>query len=206
MQTANPRPHWDNVYATKRENEVSWFQESPSVSLDLIRSAGVSPGSAVIDIGGGASRLVDALIAAGFTDVSVLDVAETALSATRARLGAKAGSVHWITADITQWNPLRHYDLWHDRAAFHFLTEPNERAAYIQRLIQALRPGGHAIIATFATDGPERCSGLPVIRYDAASLGAILGGGFVLEQTRGEEHVTPFGNMQRFQYSLFRRR
>jgi trans-aconitate methyltransferase len=205
MQTANPRAHWDNVYATKRENEVSWFQEKASLSLDLVRAAGARPGSAIIDIGGGASRLVDALIDEGFTDLSVLDVADAALSATKARLGANAGSVHWITADITRWRPPRQYDLWHDRAAFHFLTEANDRAAYVERLTQALAPGAHAIIATFAPDGPERCSGLPVVRYDAASLGATLGSRFALLQTRREDHRTPFATMQRFQYSLFRR-
>ena len=206
MPTASPRAHWDNVYATKRDNEVSWFQEKASLSLDLIRSAGAGRGSALIDMGGGASRLVDALLDEGCTDVSVLDVAEAALSAAKARLGARAGRVHWIAVDVTQWKPPRQYDLWHDRAAFHFLTEANDRAAYVERLMQALAPGGHAIIATFAPDGPERCSGLPVVRYDAASLGATLGSGFVLQQTRREDHRTPLATMQRFQYSLFRRR
>jgi trans-aconitate methyltransferase len=205
MPSPDPRAHWQNVYTTRRETDVSWFQATPSVSLDLIRSVGALPQSAIIDIGGGASRFVDALIAEGFTDLSVLDVAEAALSATKARLGASARRVHWVAADVTQWRPPRQYDLWHDRAAFHFLTEANDRAGYIERLTQALAPGAHAIIATFAPDGPERCSGLPVVRYDAASLGATLGSRFVQLQTRREDHRTPFATMQRFQYSLFRR-
>jgi SAM-dependent methyltransferase len=201
----NPREHWQNVYTTRRETEVSWFQATPSLSIELIRSVGAFGQAAIIDIGGGASRLVDALLDQGCTDVTVLDVSEAALSATRARLGERAAGVQWIAADATHWNPPRQYDLWHDRAAFHFLTDANDRAAYVERLTRALASGGHAIIATFALDGPERCSGLPVVRHDAAMLTATLGNGFTLVDTREEDHPTPMGTTQRFQYSVFRR-
>jgi SAM-dependent methyltransferase len=205
MPSPNPHQHWQNVYTTRRENEVSWFQATPSVSLGLIRSVGALGQSAIIDIGGGASRLVDALLDQGCTDLTVLDVSEAALAAARARLGDRAPGVQWIAADVTRWDPSRQYDLWHDRAAFHFLTDPGDRAAYVERLSLALRPRGHAIVATFASDGPERCSGLPVVRYDAAALGTTLGGRFALVETRREDHLTPMGTTQRFQYSVFRR-
>jgi SAM-dependent methyltransferase len=197
--------HWENVYRTKDEREVSWFQEAPTISLELIRSAGATRSSAIIDVGGGASRLVDALVDEGYEAVTVLDLAESALAAAKARLGRAAAQVTWIVADAAGWKPLRRYDLWHDRAAFHFLTDEADRAAYVACLRAALPPGGHAIIATFATDGPERCSGLPVIRYDAARLGEVLGGAFTLVDTRRHDHHTPMGSTQRFQFSLFRR-
>jgi ubiquinone/menaquinone biosynthesis C-methylase UbiE len=205
MPSPDSHAHWQNVYATRRETEVSWFQATPSVSLDLIRSLGALPRLAIIDVGGGASRLVDALLEEGCTELTVLDVSEAALSAARARLGDRAAGVQWVTADVTRWEPQRQYDLWHDRAAFHFLTEAGDRAAYLERLSRALPPGAHAIIATFANDGPERCSGLPVVRYDAQALARTLGSRFALVATRREDHLTPMGTTQRFQYSVFRR-
>jgi SAM-dependent methyltransferase len=205
MSSPDSRAHWQNVYATRRETEVSWFQATPSVSLDLIRSLGALPRLAIIDVGGGASRLVDALLDEGCTELTVLDLSEAALSAARARLGDRAAGVQWVTADVTRWEPQRQYDLWHDRAAFHFLTEAGDRAAYLERLSRALPPGAHAIIATFANDGPERCSGLPVVRYDAQALARTLGSCFALVETRREDHLTPMGTTQRFQYSVFRR-
>ena len=205
MPSPDSRAHWQNVYTTRRETEVSWFQATPSVSLELIRSVGALGRAAIIDIGGGASRLVDALLDHGCQDVTVLDVSEAALSATRARLADRTAAVQWIAADVTRWDPPRQYDLWHDRAAFHFLTDANDRTAYVEGLGRALRSGGHAIIATFAADGPERCSGLPVVRYDAAMLGATLGNRFTLMESRREDHLTPMGTTQRFQYSVFRR-
>jgi 2-polyprenyl-3-methyl-5-hydroxy-6-metoxy-1,4-benzoquinol methylase len=205
MNEANRRAHWDNVYTTKGEREVSWFQETPSISLELIRSSGATRHSAVVDIGGGASRLVDALVDAGCEAVTVLDLSESALAAAKKRLGQSAAGVTWIVADVAGWKPPRRYDVWHDRAAFHFLTEAADRTAYVDCLREALRPGGHAIIATFALDGPERCSGLPVIRYDAASLGEVLGSAFNLVEARRHDHQTPTGSTQRFQFSVFRR-
>lgn len=209
MGDASRQAHWEDVYTTKGENEVSWFQHSPAPSLDLIVQAGATPESGIIDIGGGASRLVDNLVEQGFEDVTVLDLSAAALAAARNRLeshlGAGAHRVHWIVADVTTWEPARMYDIWHDRAAFHFLTDPSDRDAYIARLGRGLRIGGHAIIATFALDGPEKCSGLPVARYDSASLGRTLGDAFRLIHTERHQHATPWESRQAFQFSVFRR-
>jgi len=197
--------HWDNVYTTKTEKEVSWFEESPTISLDLIRSTGAGLDAPIIDIGGGASRLVDALIDNGFEALTVLDLSKTALARAQARLGMRGAKVRWIVEDVTTWEPSETYQVWHDRAAVHFLTEPKDRAAYAERVARAVRPGGHVIIGTFAPDGPERCSGLPVVRHDAASLGEILGSAFELMESRRHVHQTPMGATQRFQFSRFRR-
>ena len=205
MEDASRQAHWENVYTTKRETEVSWFQQSPAPSFELIVQAGAVSNSAIIDIGGGASRLVDKLVEQGFEDVTVLDVSGAALAAARRRLGAGAERVTWIVADATTWEPVKPYDIWHDRAAFHFLTDASDRAAYIARLGRGLKIGGHAIIATFALDGPEKCSGLPVARYDSASLGQALGTTFKLVHTQRHEHATPWDSRQIFQFSIFRR-
>ncbi|KRQ95705.1 SAM-dependent methyltransferase [Bradyrhizobium jicamae] len=209
MEATSRQAHWDNVYTTKGENEVSWFQQSAAPSLDLIVQAGATDESAIIDIGGGASRLVDSLVEQGFEDVTVLDLSAAALTVARSRLeshlGASAEKVRWIVADVTTWKPARAYDIWHDRAAFHFLTDASDREAYIASLRGGLRIGGHAIIATFAPDGPEKCSGLPVARYDNASLGQTLGAAFQLIDTQRHEHATPWGARQAFQFSIFRR-
>jgi ubiquinone/menaquinone biosynthesis C-methylase UbiE len=205
MQSDRRRAHWEGMYTKKAENEVSWFQENPGPSLELIAEAGATAGSAIIDIGGGASRLVDSLIRRGFGDVTVLDLSAAALEAAKARLGKDAARVNWIVADATTWEPQKSYEIWHDRAAFHFLTDEHDRSAYIARLGRALKVGGHAVIATFALDGPERCSGLQVVRYDAASLGETLGRAFELVGTRQQTHATPWGTQQQFQFSVFRR-
>jgi SAM-dependent methyltransferase len=205
MSNTDRQAHWQNVYATKSEKEVSWFQEKPAPSLDLIAATGISGDAAIIDVGGGASRLVDSLLDKGFRRVTILDLSATALDEAKGRLGRRADGVDWIAADITIWEPSRTYDLWHDRAAFHFLTEPADRDAYIVRLKKAVRPGGHVIIATFAADGPERCSGLPIVRYDPEALARTLGPGFELAESRRHDHVTPGGSTQRFQFSRFLR-
>lgn len=204
MAAADRQTHWQGVYQTKRENQVSWFQESPDVSLDLIRATGAKPGTAIVDVDGGASRLVDTLIQEGFRSVSVLDLSENALATSRARLGESARRVDWIVADVTAWQPHRVYDVWHDRAAFHFLTDPDDQVAYAGCVRRAVSPGGYVIIGTFAPNGPERCSGLPVVRHDAISIGEALGRYFALEESRQHEHATPWGTIQRFQFSLFR--
>ena len=205
MEDASRQAHWENVYTTKGENEVSWFQQSPAPSLELIVKAGATRNSAIIDIGGGASRLVDNLLEQGFEDVTVLDLSDAALAAARSRLGVRAERVSWIVADATTFEPVKAYDIWHDRAAFHFLTDESDRAGYIARLQRGLKIGGHAIIATFALDGPEKCSGLPVARYDSASLEQTLGTTFKLVHTQRHEHATPWDSRQIFQFSVFRR-
>ncbi len=203
--TEERQAHWEQVYAAKTEDEVSWFEESPAVSLALIEACRVAPGDAVIDIGGGASRLADALLGRGFNDVTVLDLSENALARAKARLGPRASLITWIAADVTRWQPSRTYSLWHDRAAFHFLTEPEDRARYREKLLAALKPAGYAIAGTFALDGPGKCSGLPVVRYDAKSLAGALGPSFELLETRSHSHLTPSGKVQQFQFSIFRR-
>jgi trans-aconitate methyltransferase len=205
MNEASRRDHWEAVYTGKAEDQVSWFQQTPAVSLELIALTGATRNSPIIDIGGGASRLADCLVSQGYEDVTVLDLSSAALARARSRLENNANRVKWIEADVTAWEPSRDYDVWHDRAAFHFLVLPEDQAAYVARLRRALRPGGHAIIGTFATDGPERCSGLAVRRYDATGLAATLGIGFALVDTRRHEHATPWGATQKFQFSTFRR-
>jgi 2-polyprenyl-3-methyl-5-hydroxy-6-metoxy-1,4-benzoquinol methylase len=205
MSDLGRQAHWENVYATKDEHTVSWFQERPDISLDLIRATGLKTSASIIDIGGGASRLVDALIDEGFEAITVLDLSEKALTTSKARLGARGAHVQWVVADITTWEPPQSYDVWHDRAALHFLTDPKDRAAYAERVPRAVRPGSHVIIGTFALDGPVRCSGLPIVRYDAASLGEILGPSFELVESKRHDHHTTAGAIQRFQFSRFRR-
>ncbi len=199
------KAHWEGVYTQKAPETVSWYQPRAAVSMRLIERAGVSPGDRIIDVGGGASVLVENLLEAGHREVTVLDLSGAALARTRSRLGGRAAAVTWLEADVTAADlPAAGYDLWHDRAVFHFLVEPGDREAYLRTLRQALRPGGHAIIATFAEDGPERCSGLPVRRYGPQQLQAELGEDFELLASEREEHVTPGGAVQRFQYGLFR--
>lgn len=206
MSAADQRQsHWQSTYSSKGEQEVSWFQTTPQPSLDLVEKLASPSASPVIDIGGGASTLVDHLVARGFEDVTILDLSAVALSKAKARIGAASAKVHWLVADAVNWTPLRRYAVWHDRAAFHFLTEEADRAAYMRRLDQALLPGGHAIVATFAMDGPERCSGLPVVRYDAASLQRTLGPTYEMMRTLRHDHVTPGGKIQAFQFTVFRR-
>ena len=205
MNEETRKSHWQTVYTTKGENEVSWFQDNPALSLELIDLVRPAHDAAIVDIGGGASRLVDSLLARGFERLTVLDISQAALDVARARLGDRASRVQWVAADVTKWRPAQTFDIWHDRAAFHFLVDAADRAAYVARLKQAVRPGGHAIIGTFAIDGPEKCSGLPVNRYDAARLSVELGTGFALVHARTHDHVTPWKSEQRFQFCVFRR-
>jgi SAM-dependent methyltransferase len=205
MSDPTRQAHWQGVYTSKGEQEVSWYQDNPAPSLELIALAGASSQTSIVDIGGGASRLVDHLLARDFQRLTVLDLSAAALDASKARLGENAQKVRWEVADITRWNPPERYDIWHDRAAFHFLTDAADQSAYAGRVKQAVAPGGHVIIGTFAPDGPERCSGLPIVRHDAASLSAILGADFKLIDERRHDHVTPWGAIQRFQFGTFRR-
>lgn len=196
--------HWETVYSTKSDNEVSWFQNNPAISLRMIGDANPPPDARIIDIGGGTSRLVDALLKEGFRSLSVLDISASAVETARKRLGTAGAGVEWIVADVTTWTPGRRYDIWHDRAAFHFLTEPQDRNAYIDRLRSAVAPGGQVIIGTFALDGPQKCSGLPVQRYDSTGLAGALGACFQIVDHLTETHRTPWGSTQSFQFSRFR--
>jgi SAM-dependent methyltransferase len=205
MTDPRRKAHWDTVYTTKREKGVSWYQDRATPSLELVALTGVSADAEIIDVGGGASRLVDSLLLANLGHVTVLDLSGAALDAARQRLGDKAACVKWLVADVTTWQPSQTYDLWHDRAAFHFLTDRADQSAYAERLRTAVKPAGFVIIGTFAPDGPERCSGLPIVRHDAASLAALLGHGFELIDARRHEHTTPWGAVQRFQFATFRR-
>jgi ubiquinone/menaquinone biosynthesis C-methylase UbiE len=203
MVTSRRKEHWEHIYSNKSEREVSWFQTTPSASLDLIVSAETPKSAKIIDVGGGASRLADGLLAEGYYNITVLDVAEAALAQAKRRLGSKASSVSWITADITKWRPAVAYDLWHDRAVFHFLTDQHDREAYLSVMQKALKPDAVVIIGTFSLDGPERCSGLPVVRYSPESLSKTLGEDFLFIESMQEEHQTPGGGVQKFQFSRF---
>lgn len=205
MAEPDRKQHWERVYEEKKPDEVSWYQIRPEVSLDLIGRACLPKIGRVIDVGGGASVLVDYLLDGGFTDLTVLDIAGSALHHARTRLGPRASLVSWVEADVTRTEPAGPYDLWHDRAVFHFLTDPDDRARYLAALRRHLRPGGHLILAAFAPDGPEKCSGLPVRRYDADLLKDELGRDFSLLKEVPETHRTPWGDEQRFRYYLWSR-
>jgi SAM-dependent methyltransferase len=196
--------HWEGVYSTKGEREVSWFQEEPTLSLELIRQVSPENGR-VIDVGGGASVLVDRLLDLGFDGLAVLDISGEALAKARARLGERAERVRWIEADVTVASSLGEFDVWHDRAVFHFLTESGDRRKYVELAKRTVPPGGHVIIATFSLAGPPKCSGLDVCRYDAASLAVELGEGFSLVREAEETHRTPWDSAQAFTYAVFRR-
>ncbi len=195
--------HWNRVYGTRSERDVSWFEPLPAISLEMLELAGMTEESCVLDVGGGDSHLVDALVARGLDCLAVLDISGAALARAKARLGAHVETPVWIEADVASDWTLDPMDFWHDRAVFHFLTMPGERARYRQRLSRTLKPGGSAIIATFAPDGPESCSGLPVARYSPEQLADELGPAFELRNTRAHVHTTPWGSTQPFQYSRF---
>ena len=204
--TAGRKSHWEDVYGSKRHTDVSWYQEVPDKSLALINATGISTEDAIIDIGGGASTLVDHLLEAGYADVSVLDLASTAFDQARKRLGKQAGMVNWLVSDVTQFEPERQYRLWHDRAVLHFLTAASDRARYVEVLKDALMPGGHAVIATFGPDGPLKCSGLEIRRYSVSMLEELLGPEFEVQSHELENHQTPMGSTQQFLYSCWTRR
>jgi len=195
--------HWNIAYA-QRGTGVSWHQEDAGPSLELIASV-ATPRASVVDVGGGSSPLVDGLLAGGHRDVTVLDLSEVALDRARDRLGTAAAGVTWIAADLLSWQPARTFDVWHDRAVLHFLTAEEERHQYAALAAESVTPGGHAVLATFALDGPERCSGLPVRRYDAAGLAALLGDAFTPVLSTRELHRTPSGATQAFTWLVARR-
>lgn len=197
--------HWDGVYDARADDEMSWFQASPERSLALIREAAPDRSAGIVDIGAGTSTLIDTLLADGYRDLTALDISAAAMARLRAQLGHTGEGIETIAADISAWRPKRQWDVWHDRAVFHFLTNREGQDAYIAALSSALRPDGTAIIATFALDGPEKCSGLPVQRYSGATLAARLGPGFRLISEMPEEHVTPRGAVHKFMYAVLRR-
>lgn len=199
------RSHWEDVYTAKSETAVSWYQPHSVRSLELIDAASRDRTASVIDVGGGASTLVDDLLVRGFADLTVLDIAAAPMARARQRLGKAADKVCWIVADITQWRPYRSWDIWHDRAVFHFLTAREQQDAYVAALVAATRPGATVIVATFALDGPDKCSGLPVQRYSPASLADRLGSTFALRESAAEVHKTPWSTEQRFSYAVLTR-
>jgi hypothetical protein len=201
--TETRREHWDDVYGKKREDEVSWFESEPKTSLALVDRCAPARDAKIIDIGGGASRFVDALLDRGFSNVTVLDVSQAALDRARTRLGTRADRATWIASDVTTFTPAVEYAIWHDRAVFHFLTDAADRTAYVRALERGVAKGGHAIIGTFALDGPEKCSGLSIVRYDAAAIAKTVGASFALVDAERHEHVTPAGKTQPFTFARF---
>jgi 2-polyprenyl-3-methyl-5-hydroxy-6-metoxy-1,4-benzoquinol methylase len=199
------KQHWEKVYSTKPAESVSWFQPHAEQSLALIRATGVPLTGSIIDVGGGASTLVDDLLDNGYSAVTVLDLSASALEVAKQRLGTRAPSVTWLEADVTRVSlPAHAYDVWHDRAVFHFLTGEQERRAYVENVLQSVKPLGHVIVATFAEDGPTQCSGLPVMRYSPEQLHAQFGESFSLLRQERESHHTPAGNVQKFIYCYCR--
>jgi SAM-dependent methyltransferase len=197
--------HWDAVYGSRAEDAVSWFQESPATSLELLASLSLPVPASLVDVGGGASRLVDALLAHGGYDVTVVDVAAQGLAHARTRLGVREPEVAWQVADVTRWQPPGAFDVWHDRAVFHFLVAADDRDRYRQVLHSAVRPGGHVVVATFAVEGPEQCSGLPVVRYGPDRLHEALAPGWERVTCRAQLHRTPWGGVQPFTWLVLRR-
>ena len=202
----NRQAHWQNVYLTKGRDEVSWFREHLDTSLTLIAGTSVSTDAAVIDVGGGNSSLARDLVAKGFIDVTVLDISAAAIADSKERLGAKAEAVNWIVGDITEADlSTDRFDVWHDRAVFHFLTDAADRRRYIALATRSVKPGGHIIIAAFSPDGPQKCSSLDVVRYSHETMHREFGSGFQLIKSVGELHHTPFGTTQDFIYCCFRK-
>ena len=202
----NRKHHWEDVYTHKTSDSVSWYQQHADMSMRLIHHTGLGKNAAIIDVGGGASTLVDDLVAEGYSDVTVLDLSEAELDVAKHRLGSLAGQVHWIEGDITRVAfPPHRYDIWHDRAVFHFLTDPADRHAYVEQVVRTVRPGGHVIVATFAEDSPEKCSGLPVMRYAPDTLHEEFGNAFTLLEHEREMHHTPTGVIQKRIYCYCRK-
>lgn len=197
--------HWRQVHDSKAEDQISWFQSKPETSLRLIQNAGLSTTARLIDVGGGASRLVDNLLDLGYSQLAVLDITEGGMAKAKDRLGARAEEVQWIVSDVTQLQSDTQWDLWHDRAVFHFLVDADDRTRYRRVLESAVVPGGLVVIGTFGPDGPEKCSGLPVRRYSTEALAAELGSAFVIRESVIEDHRTPSGANQQFIYARFER-
>ena len=205
MNEAARRDHWETVYGSKTFSDVSWFQPRPERSLQLVERTAVDKSDAIIDIGGGASTLVDHLLDDGFTDITVLDISGKALRQAQGRLGARAADVEWVESDVTAFRPSRKWRLWHDRAALHFLVDEQDRERYVEVLKSALEPGGHVVLAMFGPDGPLKCSGLEIRRYSIEMVEELLGSEFLLQCQELENHITPMGSNQQFLYSCWTR-
>jgi 2-polyprenyl-3-methyl-5-hydroxy-6-metoxy-1,4-benzoquinol methylase len=195
------RTHWEKVYKTKAPDAVSWYRPHLETSLALIERTGAGTSSAIIDVGAGESTLADDLLSRGYENITVLDISETAIDVCKNRMGTAAGRIHWLVADVTRTELDTHvYDVWHDRAVFHFLTEPEQRAAYVRNVARSVKRDGHIVVSTFGPDGPMKCSGLDVVRYNADSLHDQFGARFRLVESSKELHRTPFGTTQQFLY------
>lgn len=209
QDTDNPsfdkQAHWEHVYSEKKSTEVSWFQQQPQQSLELINATGVDKSARIIDVGGGASTLVDFLLDEGYQDISVLDIAQAAIEQAKSRIGERSKKVEWLKHDVTGFSTDEPFDIWHDRAVLHFLTDERDRKKYVRSLVGALKAGGYAIIATFNLDGPDKCSGLNIVRYSPETMSALLGETFQLIETVTEEHETPRGSSQSFVYCRFKK-
>lgn len=201
MDVSSLADHWQRVYQANAPTEVSWYEAVPQHSLDLIQATGVHHTAPIIDVGGGASRLVDHLLMAGYSDLTVLDIAPAALENAQSRLGDAAAAVNWVVSDVNSFHPKRRYALWHDRAALHFLTSEQDQIQYLRVMTSALEPKGHVVLAAFGPEGPTHCSGLPVQRYSVDRLGALLGAGFQLRRSELHVHPTPAGRAQQFLWS-----
>jgi ubiquinone/menaquinone biosynthesis C-methylase UbiE len=203
------KDHWEHVYSAKKSSQVSWYQKHPRRSLDLIKAASNDLSARIIDVGGGASTLVDCLLNAGYQNLTVLDISQLAIQQAKSRVqhsaDRRAARVAWLVQDINELSPDRSFDIWHDRAVFHFLTDADERSNYVRIMSGVLKPGAQAIIASFNLDGPEKCSGLDVVRYSTETMSAVVGNAFQLLETSIEEHVTPRGSLQNFVYCRFER-
>ncbi len=198
------KEHWETVYSTKAPDAVSWFQERAETSLDFMKKLNLEKNASIIDVGGGASTLVDDLLINGYLALSVLDLSGAALETAKKRIGSNSVNIQWFEADITEIRfPKHQFEVWHDRAVFHFLTKSEEREAYIENILHSVKPNGHIIISTFAEDGPTQCSGLPVMRYSAETLQAEFGENFLLKEQLKENHSTPFGTTQKFVFCHF---
>jgi len=199
------KSHWENIYRTKRENEFSWFQEYPAISMEFIQSFQIPPDTKILDVGGGDSRLADSLLALGYRNISVLDISEKAIERAKKRMETKAEKINWIIGDITELKTDIKFDLWHDRAVFHFLTDPNEAGKYLSVARKEMKPGGYLVIGTFSEKGPKKCSGLPVKQYSDKSLSAFFANGFSRINCKEQNHITPSASTQNFLFCSFRK-
>ena len=200
------RKYWEGLWSKASPNEVTWFQESPETSINLIEATGVTRDARILDVGGGASTLVDGLLDLGYEDIAVLDISDSAIGHAKARLGSRSAQVSWTIEDVTSFHADEPIDVWHDRAVLHFLTEQRDQDLYVQSLVESLAPTGHAVISTFALDGPKRCSGLEVLRYGPQEISALLNENFQLLETVHETHISPGEIEQRFTYFRLQRR